>query len=67
MYFRGTWVAQLVKHLTLAQVLISQLVSLSPTLGSVLTPQSLDPASDSVSVSLCPPLLTHCPPSLKYK
>ena len=38
---RGTWVAQLVKCLTLVQVIISPLVGLSPALGSVLTPQSL--------------------------
>ena len=59
--FRSTWVAQLVKHLTLAQVMISSLVSLSPMLGSVLTEQSLEPASDSVSPSLsAPPLLVLC-------
>ena len=52
--FRGAWVAQLVKHPTLAQVMISQFVSLSPTSGSVLAAQSLEPASDSVSpLSLC--------------
>ena len=39
--------AQLVKCLTLAQVMISQSVSLSRALGSVLTPWSLEPASDS--------------------
>ena len=54
----GTWVAQLVKPLTSAQVIISKLVSLSPTSGSVLTAQSLEPASDSVSPSLSLPL-TH--------
>ena len=36
-----TWVAQLVKHLILAQ--ISQFVGLGPTLGSVLRAQSLEP------------------------
>ena len=49
---RSTWVVQSVKHLTSAQVTILQLVSLSsasPALGSVLTAQSLEPASDSVS------------------
>ena len=50
----GTWVAQLVERLTLAQVLISLLTSSSPLLGSVLTAQSLEPAWDSVSPSLCP-------------
>ena len=51
--------AQLVKRLTLAQVMISWLVSLSPNSGCVLTAQSLEPALDSVSPSLsAPPLLT---------
>ena len=55
----GTWVSQLVKHLTSAQVMILQLVSSSPVSGSVLTAQSLEPALDSVSPSLCaPPSLT---------
>ena len=54
----GAWVAQSVEHPTLAQVMISRLVSSSPTSGSVLTAQSLEPASDSVSSSLsAPPLL----------
>ena len=39
----GAWVAQSVKHPTLAQVVISWLVSLSPTSGSVLTALSLEP------------------------
>ena len=51
---KGTWVAQSVKHLTSAQVMISQSVGSSPASGSVLTPQSLEPVSDSVSPSLCP-------------
>ena len=50
----GAWVAQSVKHLTLAQVMISQFVGSSPVSGSVLTAQSLEPALDSVSPSLCP-------------
>ena len=41
--------AQSVERLILAQVMISQLVSSSPTSGSVLTVQSLEPASASVS------------------
>ena len=45
--------AQSVKRLTSAQVMISQFVSLSPTSSSVLTAQSLEPASDSVSLCLC--------------
>ena len=55
----GGLVAQSVKGPTLAQVMISLFVSLSPALGSVLTAQSLEPASDSVSPSLsAPPPLT---------
>ena len=63
----GVWVAQLVKRSTSAQVMISQFVSLSPPLGSVLTAQSLEPASDSVSVSLCPFPAHALSRSLKYK
>ena len=51
--------AQSVKHPLSAQVMISRFVGSSPTSGSVLTAQSLEPASDSVSPSLsAPPLLT---------
>ena len=58
----GAWVAQLVKLLTLIQIMISHLMGLSPKLGSVLTAQRLEPASNSVSPSLsAPPLLTLCP------
>ena len=57
----GTWVAQSVKCLTLAQVTISQFMGLNPASGSVLTAQSLEPASDSVSPPLfAPPLLMLC-------
>ena len=53
--------AQLVKRLTLAQVVISWFMSLSLKLGSVLTAQSLEPVSDSVSPSLsAPPLFMLC-------
>ena len=53
--------AQLVKRLTEAQVMISWFVTSSPALGCVLTTQSLEPASDSVSPSLSvPPLLVLC-------
>ena len=48
--------AQSVKYLTLAQVMISQFVSSGPALGSVLTAQNLEPASGSVSPSLFAPL-----------
>ena len=52
---------QSVERLTSAQVMISQFVSSSPASGSVLTAQSLEPASDSVSPSLsAPPLLMLC-------
>ena len=47
--------AQSVEHPTLAQVMISQLVGSSATSGSVLTAQSLEPASDSVSPSFSAP------------
>ena len=47
---RGTWVAQLVKHPTSAQVMICQFMGLSPTLGSVLTVQSL---LGILTLSLC--------------
>ena len=57
----GAWVTQSVKHPTSAQVMMSQFVGSSPTLGSVLTAGSLKPASDSVSASpsACP-LLVLC-------
>ena len=51
-YSWGAWVAQSVERPTSAQVMISRLVSSSPASGSVLTAQSLEPASDSVSPSL---------------
>ena len=49
----GAWVAQSVRHLTSAQVMISQSVSSSLASGSVLTAQNLEPALDSVFPSLC--------------
>ena len=52
--------AQSVGHPTSAQVMISQFVSSSPTLGSVLTAHSLEPALDSVSPSLSLSLPLHC-------
>ena len=55
---RGAWVARSVKRPTSAQVMISRSVGSSPASGSVLTAQSLEPASDSVS-----PSLSHPPPS----
>ena len=54
----GAWVAQSVKPLNSAQVMISQFMGSSPAWGSVQTAQSLEPASDSVSPFLsAPPLL----------
>ena len=50
----GTWVAQLVKRLTAAQVMISWFMSSSPALGSVVRAWSLEAASDSVSLALHP-------------
>ena len=53
--------AQLVKHLTVAQVTISPFVGSSPATGPVLTAQSPEPDSDSVSPSLSAlPLLMLC-------
>ena len=52
---------QSVEHLTLAQVMVSQLTSSSRVWGSALTVQSLEPASDSVSLHLlAPPMLMLC-------
>ena len=53
----GAWMAQSVKHLISAQVMISRFVGSSPASGSVLTAGSLEPALDSVSPSLSAPLL----------
>ena len=47
------------------QLMISQFMSLSPMSGSVLTTQSLEPASDYVSPSLSAPSLLSL--SLKNK
>ena len=50
------WLSQLSDRLLiLAQLVISRFLSLSPTLGSLLTAQSLEPASGSVSPSLSAP------------
>ena len=51
--------AQSVKCLILAQVMISQFVSSNPAMGSVLTAQSLEPALNFVSPSLSAPPLTR--------
>ena len=44
---RGACVAQLVKHLIYAWVMISRFMSSSPVSGSVLSAQSLQPVSGS--------------------
>ena len=61
----GAWVAQSVEHPTSAQVMISRSMSSSPTSGSVLTAQSLEPVSNSVSPSLSdpPPFMLSLPVS----
>ena len=61
--------AQLVKYLTSAQVMISLFMSLSPSSGSVLMAQNLEPALDSLeSPSLSvPPRLHSVSLSLKNK
>ena len=57
----GAWVAQSVEPQASVQVMISQFVSSSSVSGSVLTAQSLEPASGSVSPSpSAPPLLALC-------
>ena len=58
----GAWVAQSVKRPTSAQVMISYSVSLSPTLGSALTAQSLEPASHSALPPLMVCLSLSLPP-----
>ena len=64
---KGLWgrLGGSVKHPTLAQVMISGFMGLSPM--SVLTAQSLEPASESMSFSLSPPLLLSLGFSLSQK
>ena len=52
---RGAWVAQSLKHPTLAHVMIRRLVSSRPASDSVLTAWSLEPAFVSLSVCRTPP------------
>ena len=53
---KGDWVAQSVERPTSARGMISQFVGFSSLSGSVLTAQSLEPASDfGVSLSLSAP------------
>ena len=61
---RGAWVAQSVERPTSSQVMISRSVSSSRPSGSVLTAQSLEPASDSVSPSFSLSLPCSCSVSL---
>ena len=66
-HFRDARAAQSVKHPTLAHVMILWFMGSSPELGLVLTAQSLEPDSDSLSPSLSDPIpLTLCL-SLKNK
>ena len=60
-FYWDTWVAQLVKHLTSAQVMISWFVGSSPMSGSVLTARAWSLLWIlSLSLSLSAPLLfTH--------
>ena len=59
--------AQSVERPASAQVMISQFVSSSPVSGSVLTAQSLEPVSDSVSPSPSVPPKICLSPSLSLK
>ena len=63
----GAWVAQSAGRPTSTQVMISQFMSSSPVLGSVLTAQSLETALDSVSPSLSLPLPHSCSVSVSLK
>ena len=66
-YGWGAWGAQSVKRPTSAQVMISQFLGSSPASGSALTAWSLEPASNSVSFSLCPSPAHPLSLSLKNK
>ena len=64
----GIWLAQSVKCLTSARVMISRFMSSSPTLGFVLTVKSLGfSLSLSLSLSLPLPCLRSVSLSLKSK
>ena len=67
MFVWGAWVAHSVKLLTSARVMISGFKGSSPASGSVLTAGSLQPASDSVCVSLSLCLSPARPVSLSLK
>ena len=60
---RGAWGLSWLRVRLGDQVMISRFVSSGPMSGSVLTPRSLEPASDSESPSVsAPPLLVLCLP-----
>ena len=63
----GAWVAQSVGRPTSAQVTISRSMGSSPTSGSVLTAQSLEPAWDSVPPSISALLLLMLSLSLSLR
>ena len=63
----GALVTQSFMNLTLAQVMNSPFVSSSPISASVLTDQSPEPVSDSVSMALCPSPTCALSLSLKNK
>ena len=65
--FQGAWVTPSGECLILAQVMITRYVSLSPTSDSVLTGKSLEPASHSVFLSLCPNPTRTLSLSVSYK
>ena len=65
--FWGTWVAQSVKHLILAQVMISRSVSSSPTSGSVLTRLRVWSLLEILCLLLSLPLSHSCSVSLTLK
>ena len=60
-------VAQSVEHPTLAQVMVSESMISSPSLGSVLMAQSLEPALDSLTPSVSAPPLLVCTLSFSIK
>ena len=60
----GAWVAQLIEHWTSAQVIISRFMSSSPTLGLLLSAQSL---LQIICLSLCPSPIHALSLSLKNK
>ena len=58
---QGAWVVQSVEHPTSAHFVISQFVSWSPALGSLLSVQSLEPALDPLLPTplSAPPLIVR--------